>query len=152
MYVAVPTYLSSGLRRALKRTLESLRATAHQSYGPTYVIVGQQLRAASTCAPTYEFQLCFAAPAAVNLIYIYQSCCLQRGNPCPACNSEIRGSMVCSFCGTENRPENKFCGMCGVRLERRHAERRSAPRAASLQCSACGTVNESGYKFCGNCG
>ena len=60
--------------------------------------------------------------------------------------------MVCSFCGTENRPENKFCGMCGVRLERRHAERRSAPRAASLQCSACGTVNESGYKFCGNCG
>ncbi len=60
--------------------------------------------------------------------------------------------MVCSFCGTENRPENKFCGMCGVRLERRQAERRSAPTTASLHCVACNTINEPGYKFCGNCG
>ncbi len=60
--------------------------------------------------------------------------------------------MVCSFCGTENRSENKFCGICGVRLERRQAERRSAPRTASLHCVACNTINEPGYKFCGNCG
>ena len=60
--------------------------------------------------------------------------------------------MVCSFCGTENRQENKFCGMCGVRLERRQTERRSAPRTASLQCDGCKTINEPGYKFCGHCG
>lgn len=60
--------------------------------------------------------------------------------------------MVCSFCGTENRPENKFCGMCGVRLERRHLDRRSASTPASLECQGCGSVNDAGYKFCGNCG
>lgn len=58
--------------------------------------------------------------------------------------------MLCTFCGSENRPENKFCGMCGVRLERRKAERRS--RQDSLKCQACGYSNESGHKFCGSCG
>jgi hypothetical protein len=58
--------------------------------------------------------------------------------------------MLCTFCGTENRPENKFCGMCGVRLERRKAERRV--RQDSLRCSSCGHANEQGHKFCGMCG
>jgi hypothetical protein len=58
--------------------------------------------------------------------------------------------MLCTFCGTENRPENKFCGMCGVRLERRQAERRV--RQETLKCPSCGHVNDAGYKFCGMCG
>ncbi len=58
--------------------------------------------------------------------------------------------MLCTFCGTENRPENKFCGMCGVRLERRKTERRF--RQDSLKCPACGNANELGHKFCGMCG
>lgn len=58
--------------------------------------------------------------------------------------------MLCTFCGTENRPENKFCGMCGVRLERRKAERRA--RQDGLKCQACGHSNDSGQKFCGMCG
>ncbi len=58
--------------------------------------------------------------------------------------------MLCTFCGTENRPENKFCGMCGVRLERRKAERRY--RHDGLKCTSCGHPNELGHKFCGMCG
>jgi NADH pyrophosphatase NudC (nudix superfamily) len=59
--------------------------------------------------------------------------------------------MLCTFCGTENRPENKFCGMCGVRMDRRQAERRGLQTPA-LRCPSCGHVNEAGHKFCGMCG
>ena len=59
--------------------------------------------------------------------------------------------MICTFCGTENPKENRFCGMCGVRLERRKAERRVTQRG-SVTCSGCGHVNELGFKFCGMCG
>jgi Double zinc ribbon len=58
--------------------------------------------------------------------------------------------MLCTFCGTENHPENKFCGMCGVRLERRKAERRA--RHDNLKCPSCGHTNEQSQKFCGMCG
>ncbi len=60
--------------------------------------------------------------------------------------------MLCTFCGTENRPEHKFCSMCGVRLERRQVERRVRPAGVSMKCSACTHVNEPGVKFCGMCG
>jgi hypothetical protein len=59
--------------------------------------------------------------------------------------------MICTFCGTDNPPTNRFCGMCGVRLERRKADRRVNP-GATTKCGACGHVNETGYKFCGMCG
>src|SRR6201998_4931687 len=59
--------------------------------------------------------------------------------------------MLCTFCGTENRPEYKFCGSCGVRLDRRHAERRTH-QSGSTKCAGCGHVNEPGMKFCGMCG
>ncbi|HZD08067.1 MAG TPA: zinc ribbon domain-containing protein [Candidatus Limnocylindrales bacterium] len=59
--------------------------------------------------------------------------------------------MLCTFCGTDNRPEYKFCGSCGVRLERRQAERRSR-QSGSTKCAGCGHVNEPGMKFCGMCG
>ena len=59
--------------------------------------------------------------------------------------------MLCTFCGTDNRPEYKFCGSCGVRLERRQAERRSH-QSGSTKCAGCGHVNEPGMKFCGMCG
>src|SRR6185312_2226126 len=59
--------------------------------------------------------------------------------------------MLCTFCGTENRPEYKFCGSCGVRIDRRHAERRTHP-AGSTKCAGCGHMNEPGMKFCGMCG
>jgi Double zinc ribbon len=60
--------------------------------------------------------------------------------------------MLCTFCGTENRPENKFCGMCGVRMDRRQAERRGLQNSAALRCPSCGHINEAGHKFCGMCG
>lgn len=59
--------------------------------------------------------------------------------------------MQCAFCGTENRPEYKFCGMCGVKLERRQAERR-VQTGVSVKCDSCGHMNEPGLKFCGMCG
>jgi hypothetical protein len=60
--------------------------------------------------------------------------------------------MVCSFCGNENPADNRFCGMCGVRLERRMADRRVKHDAVQLKCPSCSHVNEAGYKFCGQCG
>ena len=59
--------------------------------------------------------------------------------------------MICSFCGSDNHPEHRFCGMCGVRMERRKMERRTND-GAKIKCSACGHVSEPGYKFCGMCG
>lgn len=58
--------------------------------------------------------------------------------------------MNCTFCGSGNRPENRFCGMCGVRLERRQKERRAIQE--NIKCAACNHVNEVGQKFCGMCG
>jgi hypothetical protein len=60
--------------------------------------------------------------------------------------------MLCTFCGTENHQEHKFCGMCGVRLERRQTDRRVAASCISLKCSSCNHVNDAGLKFCGMCG
>jgi hypothetical protein len=60
--------------------------------------------------------------------------------------------MLCTFCGTENRQEHKFCGMCGVRLERRQVERRARTNGVSMKCTVCNHVNEPGLKFCGMCG
>jgi hypothetical protein len=60
--------------------------------------------------------------------------------------------MLCTFCGTENRPEYKFCGSCGVKLERRQMERRKDKSGVSTKCESCGHVNEPGMKFCGMCG
>jgi double zinc ribbon protein len=59
--------------------------------------------------------------------------------------------MLCTFCGTENRPEYKFCGTCGVRMERRQTERRTH-KPGSTTCAGCGHENEPGMKFCGMCG
>lgn len=59
--------------------------------------------------------------------------------------------MICTFCGTENRQGNRFCGMCGVRLERRNTERRVHAQDGT-KCNSCGYLNEPGYKFCGMCG
>jgi len=59
--------------------------------------------------------------------------------------------MKCTFCGSGNRPENRFCGMCGVRIERRQQERRTS-EAGNLQCAACSHLNDAGQKFCGMCG
>jgi hypothetical protein len=59
--------------------------------------------------------------------------------------------MICTFCGTENPQENRFCGICGVRLERRKTERRTVQRE-NTACAECGHVNDSRFKFCGMCG
>ncbi len=45
--------------------------------------------------------------------------------------------MVCSNCGTENRPGRKFCGGCAVPL--------------AVACPACGAANEPEMRFCGEC-
>ncbi len=45
---------------------------------------------------------------------------------------------VCSSCGTENEPNRKFCGECGLALAR--------------ACPSCGAANAPATKFCGECG
>src|SRR5882672_1368159 len=52
--------------------------------------------------------------------------------------------MTCHVCGGENKPENRFCGSCGVALIQ------GQPAAAA--CPSCGNINEPAYKFCGKCG
>ena len=44
----------------------------------------------------------------------------------------------CPSCGTENRPEAKFCGECGLALAR--------------ACPNCGRPNDAGTRFCIECG
>ncbi|HEX5948475.1 MAG TPA: adenylate/guanylate cyclase domain-containing protein, partial [Actinomycetota bacterium] len=46
--------------------------------------------------------------------------------------------MVCSNCGTENRPGRRFCSACGTSL--------------AIPCPSCGAANEPGDRFCGECG
>src|SRR5919201_2627798 len=46
--------------------------------------------------------------------------------------------MVCPNCGTENRPDAKFCGGCGNALAR--------------VCPSCGSANDPGMRFCDECG
>ena len=45
--------------------------------------------------------------------------------------------MICSNCGTENRPGRKFCGGCAAPL--------------ALVCPSCGAANEPDMRFCGEC-
>lgn len=52
--------------------------------------------------------------------------------------------MTCLICGSENKPENRFCGSCGGPLTK--------PQSATNTCSSCGNINEPTYKFCGKCG
>ena len=46
--------------------------------------------------------------------------------------------MICSNCGTENKPGRKFCASCGG--------------AFAIGCPACGVTFEPGERFCGECG
>ena len=46
--------------------------------------------------------------------------------------------MDCPSCGTDNRPERKFCASCGSAL--------------GWRCEACGASNLPGERFCGECG
>lgn len=97
-----------------------------------------------------QMQLRFTASAAEKLILITE---LLLAGVCSAGGARrTLGIMVCSFCGTDNRAENRFCGMCGVRLERRMADRRTNRDVVQLNCPSCSHVNEAGYKFCGQCG
>jgi class 3 adenylate cyclase/tetratricopeptide (TPR) repeat protein len=45
--------------------------------------------------------------------------------------------MICSSCGTENRPGRKFCAQCATPL--------------ATICPACGAANDPGDRFCGEC-
>jgi len=46
--------------------------------------------------------------------------------------------VICSNCGTQNRPGRKFCSACGTAL--------------AVACPACGAANEPDDRFCGECG
>ena len=52
--------------------------------------------------------------------------------------TEVDGGVVCSNCGTENKPGRKFCVECGAPL--------------AVACPACGAANEPTAKYCGECG
>src|SRR5262245_43780444 len=47
-------------------------------------------------------------------------------------------TMTCRSCGTETKPEQRFCTACGAPL--------------GQACRSCGAENAAGARFCGNCG
>ncbi len=46
--------------------------------------------------------------------------------------------MVCTNCGSDNKPTRRFCRNCGHLL--------------NLICAECGASNDAADKFCGECG
>ena len=46
--------------------------------------------------------------------------------------------MLCAACGTDNRPDRRFCRECGAPL--------------TIACPSCGAENDPGDRFCGSCG
>jgi class 3 adenylate cyclase/predicted ATPase len=60
------------------------------------------------------------------------------GLPSASMAAGERERVICSNCGTENRPGRKFCSACG--------------KALALACPNCGAANETADRFCGECG
>ncbi|MBN1921952.1 MAG: zinc ribbon domain-containing protein [Anaerolineae bacterium] len=62
--------------------------------------------------------------------------------------------MRCSNCGTENRPEVRFCRKCGYPLAVTPASAPPAPDGTppSVVCPACGATVKAGGRFCPRCG
>jgi class 3 adenylate cyclase len=60
------------------------------------------------------------------------------GLPSASATAGERERVICSSCGTENRPGGKFCSACGGAL--------------ALACPNCGAANEIDDRFCGECG
>ena len=48
------------------------------------------------------------------------------------------GTVLCTSCGTDNKPGRRFCVECGAAL--------------AAACPSCGVAVEPGEKFCGSCG
>ena len=48
--------------------------------------------------------------------------------------------MICKKCGSELKPQAKFCPKCGEKVEE------------TKYCPNCGKVLEAGVKFCSSCG
>ncbi len=62
--------------------------------------------------------------------------------------------MQCSNCGTENRPEVRFCRKCGYPLAVNSASASQVPDGTmpSVVCSVCGATVKAGGRFCPRCG
>jgi len=54
----------------------------------------------------------------------------------------------CNSCGTLNESNDKFCGNCGLKLEK---EMKLSPQS-QIFCKSCGKINNSTNKFCIKCG
>ena len=55
--------------------------------------------------------------------------------------------MRCPSCGSENLPDARFCGNCGVPLEARSGGGQSV-----IYCTDCGGENSPEARLCANCG
>lgn len=60
--------------------------------------------------------------------------------------------MTCLVCGSENKPENRFCGLCGGVLVGRRQGEDDAGQSPATACASCGNTNDPIYNFCGTCG
>jgi predicted nucleic acid-binding Zn ribbon protein len=52
----------------------------------------------------------------------------------------------CSYCGSVNEPDARFCGVCGKRIDINHS------RDEKILCQKCGRENELNADFCSSCG
>lgn len=61
-------------------------------------------------------------------------------SPEPLKKKEEAASLICAECGALLSEEDRFCGQCGARVEKK------------MKCPSCGTMSKEGDRFCRQCG
>lgn len=67
----------------------------------------------------------------------------------------LRSGWVCSSCGTNAMPSDRFCMKCGTKITAPGPARPRAAdqaNAAEVRCASCGAVLALGHGFCTGCG
>lgn len=59
--------------------------------------------------------------------------------------SEAEHATICSYCGTKNEAEGKFCTNCGLGLN-------NSTEILTCPCPECGAENDAKGKYCKECG
>lgn len=62
---------------------------------------------------------------------------------------DLKGIVICRYCGAESPKEARYCGNCGQRLSA--SQPQEVPKGFK-QCAHCGQIQDEKIRFCMNCG